>query len=497
MGLTITNGAAVPLRFLEWGAEYLHYNPAAPWSLIIDSDSLVTSGFAGTQVTLAGSYDPNATGSSAIQSTVLGAVQAICGTGVQPHVGTFRVKARVNSGPNGCDAYFRLAWRAGDDSYTTNDPARLITTTQAFYAVDLGLLTIPPASQGTQSWDGRIEAWSLSVGDTLYVDFLMLIPVEAGYGKATATFSYSPGVITARDDFTGTTAAAVLNGRVAPAGGTWVTSGVATDFVFADPAGSITSETIVRSTGSEASRRYAILGTATTTDTEVSVRFRTTLVEAEHSAIARWTDSSNHLYAAYSSVGVDGFRFEVGTVIAGARAVLETSSGEVPAFTWCELRLLAFSSGRAIATLVSVADGTTLHTVDVTSTTLATGGTLATGKRGLADYGPALATSRYYDDFYVATPAAEPVVMYASRQLDIRSDSTIRESSAGGTWGRPPSYRGARFKVGPAGSEDRTTRVVVLGHRNNLDAGGEWTPLDDSLTLAATLTPRYSVVPGA
>jgi hypothetical protein len=39
------------------------------------------------------------------------------------------------------------------------------------------------------------------------------------------------------------------------------------------------------------------------------------------------------------------------------------------------------------------------------------------------------------------------------------------------------------------------TRTVVLAHRNNLDAGGEWTPFTDSLTLEASLTPRASLVP--
>lgn len=53
----------------------------------------------------------------------------------------------------------------------------------------------------------------------------------------------------------------------------------------------------------------------------------------------------------------------------------------------------------------------------------------------------------------------------------------FRESSAGGT-SCQPSYRGSRFKVGPAGDRDRTTRVVVLAHRNNLEEGDEWTPLD-------------------
>jgi hypothetical protein len=43
----------------------------------------------------------------------------------------------------------------------------------------------------------------LANSDTIYVDYLMLIPVEAGYGKATASYSYTPGTIVARDSFTG------------------------------------------------------------------------------------------------------------------------------------------------------------------------------------------------------------------------------------------------------------------------------------------------------
>ena len=119
----------------------------------------------------------------------------------------------------------------------------------------------------------------------------------------------------------------------------------------------------------------------------------------------------------------------------------------------------------------------------------------ASGKAGIGDNSDGNIGVRTYDDIYVLTPAGEPIVLYAGRQLDIRSDSTERQSSDGTQWGRLPSYRGSRFFVGPAGSEDRTTRTVVLAHRNNLDAGGAWTPLDDQLTLAATFSPRCCVVP--
>lgn len=77
--------------------------------------------------------------------------------------------------------------------------------------------------------------------------------------------------------------------------------------------------------------------------------------------------------------------------------------------------------------------------------------------------------TRYYDDFAVFTPAAEPIVLYSGRMIEIRHDSTERESSAGSVWGRPQSYRGSRFKVPPAGDANRTTRVAVKASRNDLD----------------------------
>jgi hypothetical protein len=63
--LTVTEASSQSRRTVEWGAEYLHYNPASPWSLVLDSDSLVTSGFSGFQTTFAGAYDPGASGNSA------------------------------------------------------------------------------------------------------------------------------------------------------------------------------------------------------------------------------------------------------------------------------------------------------------------------------------------------------------------------------------------------------------------------------------------------
>ena len=315
-------------------------------------------------------------------------------------------------------------------------------------------------------------------------------------------------MIVARDAFTGTTAGNALNARTADAGGTWATSGSATDLTFADPTGTITSETITRATASDASGRFAILGTATPTDVEVETFYRfhklmTVAGEMRMGVIARWTDSSNYVRATLIrdyTAGVHGRTLEVRQIVAGVETVIASAavaSSAASTQVWQVIRLIAFSSGRVIAEILNSSKTATLAIAEGTSTALGPGGALASGKSGVYDAHTSAtgSLSRYYDDPGIATPAPEHVVMYASRQLDIRSDSTIRESSAGGTWGRPPSYRGSRFKVGPAGSENRTTRVVVLAHRNNLDAGGVWEPLTDQLTIDATFRPRCSVVP--
>lgn len=129
------------------------------------------------------------------------------------------------------------------------------------------------------------------------------VGIESGYGRARASYADSPGVVVAQDGFTGTTAGSNLNARVAAVGGTWATSGAATDLVFSD-----SPERVRRSaTGT----RYAILGSSTFTNVEVDAT-----VESSGSlggggfaqgVIARWTDSSNYVSAAISqSTGFTG-----------------------------------------------------------------------------------------------------------------------------------------------------------------------------------------------
>jgi len=483
--LIVTDAATQFRRHVEWGLEQRYYNPAT--SLILDSDSLVTTGFTGTGTTRTGAYDPGATGNNVVRVTLYGQITAVCGTGNLAHVGTFRVKARVfASNTASSTAKLRLAWQSGDG------PLRANAWTSppiggAFAEVDLGVITIAEAQLGTQKWSGRIEAYTDGGNagtDTLDIDYLLLIPAGEGYGKARATVSTTPGVLVASDEFTGTTAGGALNARAAPLGGSWVTSGSATDLTFSD-----SPERVTRATTSDASPRFAILGATNYTDTEVAL----TAASAKCYLIVRWTDSSNYAYleVGNSALLADTY-VAVYTVVAGVTTLRAYTPGGTPAPpTERRLRVTAYASGRVIGTLMD-STGVAMLTVDTSSSALATGGALATGKPGFADYHPAAtALTRYYDSFSVSTPAAEPIAVYSGQSLEIRHDGqALREDSSGTYYGSVPSYRGARFVVPPAGSANRTTRISVKARRNEVDTSAD-DQIADATTVQVAVTPRY------
>lgn len=493
--LIVTDTATQSRRHVEWGMEGPDtYNSGT--SLILDSDNLVTTGFAGVQATATGAYDPNAAGNNVVTASSLQILYsttplAIVGTGNQSHVGTFRVKARVLVTQS--TAKLRFAWQVGDGPFRANPYASVVGYSAGFQEIDLGLISIAPTVSGTQRWTGRIEAYTTAAPATVNVsvDYLLLIPVGEGYGKARGEFSYQLGTITARDEFFGTTAGGVLNARVAPVGGTWATSGAATDFVFADNATltGFAGEAVSRSTASDASPRFAILGATNYTDVEVATTAwfpgGIPTPGLQMGTIARWTDSSNYL-AAYIDDATD--TFVVKKVVAGATTVLaSTSSTVLPGYN--QMRLIVFASGRVIAHH-RLGSGVIAKILDTTDSTLATGGTLATGKPGFFDQNTvANSPGRYYGNFYVATPVAEPIALYSGRNMEVRHDAIIRQDSTGTYSGFPPAYRGSRFLVQPG-----TSRVLAKARRRDVDVNPDEN-VTDATQVQVGWTPRGLAVP--
>lgn len=489
--LVVTDAASQARRLVRWGLESRYYPTSSPPGLILDSDSLVTSGFAGTGTTRTGAYDPGAAGNSVIRTTLALQPIAACGTGVQTHIGTFHVFARVWSTETtaGAISYVRLSWQDGDGPVRSNSYAQA-PMNAAWVEVDLGTITTTTAIAGTQKWLGRVDAYSTVVGETLDVDYVYLVPAQEGYGEARGIYSYVPGVQVARDEFTGRAATTALNTLVAPSGGTWATSGVATDFVAADGPAS-PDETMSRATSlAEATPRWAVLGSTNYTDIEVGVdNYRASAGYTDSGVIARWVDSSNYLKFV---MGV--FGCELRATVAAATAALTSVSFVPVGSTWYTVRLVVFASGAAIGTLLDSGGGV-IRTLQLQHSSLATGGALATGKPGFLDQSTAAASFiRYYDNFYVATPAAESVVVYSGRTATLASTYAQRQDSTGTYVGDVPGYRGSRFFVPPAGTRARKARVAVMARRNDVVVAQD-DQIADSTTIQALLTPRYVNVP--
>lgn len=505
--IVVTDNASKDRRHVEAGLEYRYYN--ASTSLEIDSDSMTAISGAGN--TRTGAYDPGAAGNSVIRITpTTERVQAIAATGDQAHIGTFRIKARVFwSATDPTDTCLvRLAWRVGDGPLRANDWAVTPITTGVgtsageFFELDLGLITVPPATLGTQKWTGQIECLKvdrlggLGAGCTLDLDVLWLIPAGEWYAKARGAYSYRPAAIVANDSFTGIASATALGTRAAPLGGSWAGSGGGADFVAAD-APVATDETEKRT--ELATTRTEILGTTSYTDVEVGVDVYNDSQGSggECSCIARWTDASNHLaallyFAPTGSTPSAGLLLH--KVVGGTSIRLGADLFPIQPGTWYRIRIIVYASGRVIAT-VSSRNETVIARVENQHADLATGGTLATGKFGFRDASHSVASTRYFDTFYAAAPPnPDAIAIYSSRKLEFRSDLTLRTDSAGTYYGEPAFVRGGRLLIPPAGDESRKTRVFAKTRRGDIDVAQD-DQIADSTKLEVFYTPRYSVIP--
>jgi hypothetical protein len=499
--IVVTDLASKSRRDVIWGVEQRYYTPGSPTDLTLTASELVTSGFAGTSGAVTGAYSTNA-----ITATVADQPTAVCGTGNQPHIGTYRIRARVQAGS--VYTRFRLAWQDGDGPFNAN-PWVGPPVADGWCEIDLGEITIQPTDLGSQRWTGRVEAYATSpAAQPVWVNLLEVIPAGEGYGRARATYAYQPGVVVARDNFTTLGAGAALNGHAAPAGGNWVTAGDTTDFTQAAVATSdplypaVGSAVVQRATATvETTGRYGVLG-GTMTDTEVSAVIAPTVSfigpnnNSAMGVVARYVDTSNTLRAFFNRQTAT---FTVNVLVAGAQTAynyphLVTVAGVA---AW-RIRLVVFASGAVFAVMTDTA-GTTVAQITLAAgaiAALAPGGVLASGKVGLFDQ--PLATgmpARNYGGFYAAIPPAEPLVVNSGQSLEFRPNGdALRRDTTGTYGGRAASYRGGRVLLQPAGDANRTSRVVVAARRSDTDTGIDG-GVTDNTQIVVQYTPRGLTVP--
>lgn len=475
---------------------------ASSWDYFLSKTDLTATGFAGSSTTRSGSHSANVWRGTLLSSSVI-----LCGTGSQPHKGRHRPKLRVYGAGTGTQR-LRLKWRTGEGQWTNNDWVTLAGLAN-WYEFDLGLIDITEATVGAQSWEGQIEAYSSVVGDTLDVDYMKLIPAWR-YCKARApVVQGAPLAVSAYDTFDQAGAASII-GVAADLGGNWAEGGDADDFTSTGTP-NFWGERNQVSDANYYTGQYALLGTTTATNVSVQTDFEFTvnsnaIVEGQHQVqgvCARYTDASNAVFAGMLRTRAPGVGAQAGKivdflVIYKVKAGVPTLIGALylgvtalqPA-VFHTVRLDVNAAG--IATLYSGLQGGTLSLrVSAQDADLATGGTLATGKRGLYD-AATWATQvpiRYYDNVIIADTLPSPGhVMNANKAFQLSHDSAITEPVSGTNWSGVPSFVGSYLKLPPAGREGLSTRVVVSVHRNDADELPA-TVVTDPITASLEVTPR-------
>jgi hypothetical protein len=509
--LVVKDNASQARRYIEWGMEQRHYNPAT--SLLLDSASLLDSGYAGTQGTRSGAY----IASGVITGSVVSVPQRLCGTGELTHVGTFRAGARVYC--TSLEARIRLVWRLGGGAEIANLYTGPVVA-NAFSEIDLGLVSLPLSTLGDHRWSAEIEAYHavdeavvtpLTPGTPVQIDYLALMPVSEGYGRARAPYIPRPDSVTLYDDFQSAASGAALNGRTAPYGtGTWGTTGTGSpDFRASNQRGNRVFYRDLPDSTTAPRGRFAVLGPAVRYQ-RVGVLFFLAGTEQDNTnaaLIARFVNSTNYLRLKFAitrgtPTSVLG-QLVLEKVVAGTATTLQAKNlagvGGLTTQRWYFLSVVVATDGRIEGTLATKENRTaSLAQVYGLDTVFATSGTLASGKPGIWDLNAAVqeGSPRFYDDFQVsvATVVPPPVVISSGGSIEFRHDETLRLDASATTWSRPPSAIGDRFFLEPAGVQNRSARIAVRAHREDVEVNKS-SSTGDALTATAHYRPRYLAVP--
>lgn len=507
----ITDGSNKNRRHYEWGLEWRGYDSDASLPLLLDSDALTVTGYAGVQTTVGTGdlYDPHAATTDAIYATNLSSVAAvtICSTGYMGHVGAFKVKARV-WGSAGVKV--RLAYEIGDSFKTRN--AYTAPIEGPYQEVDLGTVVIPQAVVGTHAWQAWVEAYGVDDG-TFGIDYLMLIPVER-YGVLRAPLvSLVPDVFTVRDSFNQASNPAIDNlvlpiapSDTGPVSGKWHSSGSGTGDFTVDSTNHWVQR-IAESDTNTASGRFAVVGNAAASNfTACQVRcdlaasgYGGSVVPANVSrfgVVARYVDANNWLMAVREAfvgdAGTSRARLRIYKRVASVTT--QIGSHEMPGVqAGNNLTFILSADATGVWQVFYFPAGTAQPSVPARKgedVVLATGGALATGKVGIYDaYTATVDLTRRFDNFSSFATGGE-VILAGNRKLEVRSDRAEREGAAS-IYGRVVP-EGSNFYLPPAGDAQRVTRMVSKLRRNNVDEGLPDTNVgDDVHTLQVFGTGRY------
>lgn len=495
--IVVTDTSGEVQRGLLWGMRAKHYDSAATAALSYEAEALTRLSGA-TAVALSGASGGTAVKRASLIPSWSPVVGTDMGGTALTHQGSYRVWARIYSADSTVTPSVRFVWGIPDLATPTENASVTVPSASAFYLADLGEVRLDAPPVGTHQWSGQVEARAATISSNFYVDKLYLFPLDEGYGKLASEIASAGGSLVSYDAFTSTTAGSALNARSAPVGGSWSTSGTTTDYVFSDTAD---IDGLVESvTRTAVGPRFGLLGTTTSTDVQVEsyIAFDGTALSG---VLARFVDSSNYAAALIDATSSPGI-LSIRTVIAGSTTVLTSAlltnilgndaSGALA--DGVGLRFTIFASGRAVARLFDPATGFTYMQLDTAATTLATGGTLATGKSGIIDSTATAVAARYWTNVSVYTPPPESAIIYGDGVAELRHDGIFRQNEAANAYGQVPIVNGDLPRLPPPGLEARDVQVAVKVTRSDFDLFPDGAT-DDGITVQVFGRPSYLFVP--
>lgn len=498
--LVVTDSAGADQWTVIVGVQSEYYSNAATEALAYQAEDFTVLS---TSTKVAGAAGASGAGSNVIRNTDLTTtLQALLKSEIDAsnlaltHKGDFRIWARLYRPTGNTGAVtVRLEWAEGDyHNPALNDPVAYAANDRegVFTWANLGTVHISPDSD---RWEFRLLASSTIPGDEIDVDCFLLFPTTEGYIELSGLLNLAvPSLLSARDEFN--QAAGALNGKTLPAGGTWAGAGDPDDFAL-----NTTDKTARRTATADASAptggRYALAGVTTYSSILVECDIKPDQdYTAVRGIVARYVDATNWLMLIEQTQGLGQKEFQVRTCIGGAVSVLQFTqlTPTRPGNFWT-FRLYVDARGGYTA-WAGLTGSTQLQKLfSGWNSTLATGGTLATGQVGIYDaYTGASAMNRDYDNFRAWVPTADAAI-FASQSLELRHDRARREDTAG-TFNVNVSVRRGRYLTIPAaGQEARTVRLLVKGFRN--DPYTQPDPAIDDISAQLFYTPRGLVVPEA
>jgi hypothetical protein len=472
--VTLSELDSKQLNGLFWGVRSRHYDAAATARLAYEAEALtlISPWFIDTtQPPMSGNQDIISRGSlSPAWQTVLST--DIASVGPMTHVGSYRVWARMTV--QHADAQARFVWDVGDLTNPTPNPPALVDSDAVapnlWMIVDLGEIRIDPSPIGSHRWRGAIQVRDAGLSTTRPSDFgidkIWFQPLDESAGLVTTsnypTFGLSG--FSALDGFDQT--AGVLTGKSSAIGGVWTFGTGDTDDFTVDA----TTHRAVRNTASDTAPRVNYVATPTLSvvaaqvDLLLGSPLSTSLFGGGMGGVLlRWVDANNFAYVLVYSQP-DYAWYEVHTKVAGVDTPVATNG----IFTqrsfwnsWYTVTVVANAAGVLSAWLYpqgSTPDPTPIFSI--TSSVLATGGVLATGKVGIVDYkSTADVASRSYDNFIAWRPDVD-AVMYPTMDVELRHDGVYRES-ADGSYFAPLTPVGDLLRLPPAGLEGRSAELLL------------------------------------